>query len=520
MSGKERRRSLAFIWGHNSIGGLLGNYATQTIVIVALSSLIWTGAYSIRARETKVENDTLFLVNGFYKNIQELRDATYSFTYTTTPTPDEAVKLRQQAANILRVLEQMKNLSVSVSFHRHVEDLTILMEQYLDSLEELITSRRSPDRGLGREALYYLATANGKDAYYKMEHMYQVMAATFHNVYAEVTAYAQRLSSHARGVSYAYLSVAVLAYVLLFLYSSLTRKQVEAQIVRPIQDLEGELFRMDLDHFANALPVKVESPCCEDVAFLVDVYNRMVEKIQGQLKDMVAYSKTELALKQQEVENLRMVSELKKAQLSNLQSQMNPHFLFNTLNMIAQSAYMFGDEETVSLLSMTSDLLRYSLDYAEKAVTLGQEIEMLGNYVTIQEHRFGSRLRFVFDLEEGFHDVRVPNLILQPLVENAIIHGVGSFRDGGIVTIRTRFLEKEGLGEIEVEDNGVGMEKDRLQEVTRIMCSGRVVTGKDGLPNIYLRLSLFFEQKASMQVSSARGKGTKVRIRVPYRNGD
>ena len=247
---------------------------------------------------------------------------------------------------------------------------------------------------------------------------------------------------------------------------------------------------------------------------LIQVYNSMIRRIQMQIRTIQENASAKEKLKDQELENLKIRNMLKTSELKALQMQINPHFLFNTLNMISQTAYMEGAEQTITLLDSTARLLRYALDYTDKSVSLSKELEILGHYVELQEYRFGDRIEFEFDLDESFHYVSVPSLILQPLVENAVSHGVGMKLRDAVITIRTRYDESKHMGIIEIEDNGVGMEKDQLEKLRRDM-KQQQETGKIGLGNIYMRIRIFYENQGDVQVYSTANKGTMVRICLP-----
>ncbi|MBR2256923.1 MAG: histidine kinase [Blautia sp.] len=212
-------------------------------------------------------------------------------------------------------------------------------------------------------------------------------------------------------------------------------------------------------------------------------------------------------------QDIQIREDLKQLQYQTMQSQMNPHFLFNTLNMIAQFANLHEDVQTAELLQDTAYLLRYTLDMSDRCVTLFQEVEALEKYVGLQEQRFGSRIEFYFDLDESFHDVRVPNLILQPLVENAISHGLGMCTEGGKIRIRT-FREKE-KGCLSVSDNGSGMDHETLEALIRSIRQKEVRGNQIGLHNVYHRLMIFFSDNASLTITSRKGEGTEVVIRIP-----
>lgn len=214
--------------------------------------------------------------------------------------------------------------------------------------------------------------------------------------------------------------------------------------------------------------VNLEQGAEEEMQTLIQVYNSMIHRIQVQIRTIQENASAQEKLKDQELENLKIRNMLKTSELKALQMQINPHFLFNTLNMISQTAYMEGAEQTITLLDSTARLLRYTLDYTDKSVTLSKELEILGHYVELQEYRFGERIRFEFDLDERFHDIHVPSLILQPLVENAVSHGVGMKLRDAVITIRTIYKPEENLGIVEIEDNGVGIGEDRLRN-----CAGK-----------------------------------------------
>ena len=285
-------------------------------------------------------------------------------------------------------------------------------------------------------------------------------------------------------------------------------------VIRPIQDLTENAQQFGKRDMSRIEYVNLEQGAEEEMQPLIQVYNSMIHRIQVQIRTIQENASAQEKLKDQELENLKIRNMLKTSELKALQMQINPHFLFNTLNMISQTAYMEGAEQTITLLDSTARLLRYTLDYTDKSVTLSKELEILGHYVELQEYRFGERIRFEFDLDERFHDIHVPSLILQPLVENAVSHGVGMKLRDAVITIRTIYKPEENLGIVEIEDNGVGIGEDRLQELRREMRENQE-NGKIGLSNIYMRVHIFYENQGDMEIYSTEGKGTMVRILLP-----
>ncbi|WP_246031478.1 sensor histidine kinase [Salibacterium salarium] len=208
---------------------------------------------------------------------------------------------------------------------------------------------------------------------------------------------------------------------------------------------------------------------------------------------------------------------MKELELKHLQNQINPHFLFNTLNTVSKMAYLEDADDTSHLIDSVSALLRYNLGDLEKSVTLKDEIEVVQSYFHIQQTRFQGRIHFSVEIEETELNRRVPRLILQPLVENAFIHGVESLEEGGTISLRVYQQQKYTI--VEVEDNGIGMEKEQIQGIqspNNIASDGHVghSTGL-GLTNVIRRLQLFYQLEDVVEIESEPSGGTVVRLFLP-----
>jgi signal transduction histidine kinase len=198
---------------------------------------------------------------------------------------------------------------------------------------------------------------------------------------------------------------------------------------------------------------------------------------------------------------------LTEARLSALRAQLHPHFLFNTLNTV--SAYVESDPTLArAMLGHLGDLLRFSLDSeGRREVSLDEEIEALDHYLAIQRARFGDRLRTRVDVPPELRLARVPALVLQPLVENAITHGLSELPDVGEIRVSARV--REGWLTLTVHDNGVGLDDDwRLER-----------DAGTGLSNTRGRLAEIYGVKHHFSVGPAAGRGVSAEIRVPYAFG-
>jgi two-component system LytT family sensor kinase len=196
------------------------------------------------------------------------------------------------------------------------------------------------------------------------------------------------------------------------------------------------------------------------------------------------------------------------ARMEALQNQINPHFLFNTLNSVS-SLVRFDPDTAREMIIKLANILRRLLNSTDSFVPLREELEFIDDYLDIEVVRFGrDKLRVVKELEAQTLDVMVPSMLLQPLVENSIKHGLSSKVEGGSIYLRSRMTDSKLI--IEVEDDGVGMGSANILERP----SGLGGTGI-GMANVAERLKVLYGEAARMTIDSHEGKGTLVRLRLP-----
>lgn len=288
-----------------------------------------------------------------------------------------------------------------------------------------------------------------------------------------------------------------------------------SSITKPIRNLTTAASRLSKGE-TDIPEVPVTSN--DETSILTLTFNNMVKKINMQISEIKEKVELERKLKDEEMENLKIKSLLKESELKTLQSRINPHFLFNSLNMISQTAFLEGASQTTSLLESMSDLLRYNLDKFSKVVTIEDEIGNLKDYVFIQRKRFGERIKFEIKEDMETYKSLIPCLIIQPLVENSIIHGVGSFTQNGFVCVE---VQREGdRVKIRIIDNGVGIEKSKLDILERMLSNAEECDNADGigLYNVYTRLKLFYNGDIKVKISSNPASGTWIELDVPYKD--
>src|SRR5579863_6220580 len=218
--------------------------------------------------------------------------------------------------------------------------------------------------------------------------------------------------------------------------------------------------------------------------------------------ELKIFNSVRIQIKLEEQERL-----LLHARMEALQNQINPHFLFNTLNSIS-SLVRFDPDMARDVIFKLATILRRLLNTSEAFAPLREEFEFIDNYLDIEVVRFGrDKLRVVKELDPASLDVVVPSMLLQPLVENSIKHGLAPKIEGGSIYLRSRVTESKLI--IEVEDDGVGMGAAQLEESSSWTEMGI------GMANISERLQVLYGDTARMTIDSHEGKGTLIRIRLP-----
>lgn len=222
----------------------------------------------------------------------------------------------------------------------------------------------------------------------------------------------------------------------------------------------------------------------------------------------------------QEQDTLKLST--RQAEFLALQNQINPHFLYNTLDSIRGDALAFGIQGIADTTEALSSFFRYTITDTQNLVTLQSELDNVSNYFSIQQYRFGEKLSMYVDIPDDRYNLlqaECPKLLLQPIVENAIFHGLEEKSEAGLIKILIEKADNELL--ISVFDNGVGMAEEQLIEINRSL--NRISAGTHGedknagiaLKNICRRIKLLFGEQYGIHISSIMGTGTKVDITLP-----
>lgn len=268
-------------------------------------------------------------------------------------------------------------------------------------------------------------------------------------------------------------------------------------IVRPVTRLHKNLVRVKEGDYT----VRVHVETRDEVGDLCDAFNGMAEEI-----DRLVNRVYSVELKE------------KEAAIKALQAQINPHFLYNTLDMIKSMAELYGALQVSEMIMALSNLFRYATHTDGVLVTIREELENLSSYMTIVNARFGGRIAFAVKVPEELLAEPIVKVCLQPLVENSISHGLGRGRSGGRIAVTVK--KEDGIMTVTVEDNGGGIQPERLAEIRgRLERRERVEEesgrGNVGLKNIHDRIRLYYGDAYGIVIDSFPGKGTVVTLSYP-----
>ena len=259
---------------------------------------------------------------------------------------------------------------------------------------------------------------------------------------------------------------------------------------RPISRLCDFLQQVDEDNLEKQCEVNGYT----EINILSQKLNFMLMKMKGLME----------GIKQKEQQKRKM-------ELSFLQAQINPHFMYNTLFSVKCMVDMNRNEEASNMLVSFIQLLRSTLSNPDEFVTIRQEFAVLRQYVEIQKFRYDNVFDVIFECDERVEDKKIPKLLIQPLLENAIFHGVELRKGDGLIVITAR--EKDGDIEVTVEDNGVGISAEMIDKINR----GERTGGKAhvGILNVKERIQLNFGASYGMKIESAQWEGTKIILTFP-----
>ena len=292
----------------------------------------------------------------------------------------------------------------------------------------------------------------------------------------------------------------VLVYIVIFILVFYLSLLFAKGITKPLKRLTDEMKLVEEGRFDEIAPVDITTvKQGDEIAQLERDFHLMVQKINSLIKDNY----------------LKQIA-VKESEFKALQAQINPHFLYNTLDSINWLAKINKQHQIATMVKALGNLLRNSISIKSEVISLGNEINILEDYITIQKCRYEERLDFSIDISQEYWQYMIPKLSIQPLVENSIKHGLEKIL--GVCKIRVWAESSENGLEIWVQDNGPGMDKDFLAKLNKgeIKPRGSGI----GIKNIDDRIKIIFGREYGIKIDSILGQGTKVCIFIPYKRSE
>lgn len=269
-------------------------------------------------------------------------------------------------------------------------------------------------------------------------------------------------------------------------------------VTRPLKDLNKAIEQFSKGDFTQQVEVTTE----DEIGQVARCFNHMV----GDIRKLID-------------ENYVMAIKEKESELAVLQAQINPHFLYNTLDSLYWQAMEADNEEIAESILALSQLFQLVLNQGKKEITVGQEIELVSRYLQIQQMRFQKNLSYEIQVDKEISRARMPKLLLQPFVENAIVHGFENAAVPCKVTVTGK--KEDGMICFEVRDTGIGMRQDQIDaiwEEKEQYAKQRI--GRYAIKNIQERLRLRYKENFSLNIVSRVGHGTTVILRIPFEEGE
>ncbi|MGC9311887.1 MAG: sensor histidine kinase [Sediminispirochaetaceae bacterium] len=294
-------------------------------------------------------------------------------------------------------------------------------------------------------------------------------------------------------------------------------------ISRPIRTLADHSSRM-AEGELNVEEIRLSYR--DEIGVLTRSFNRMRRKINSMIQSLEDKVEIEKQLREDELKIAEMNRSLQEAQFLSLQSQISPHFLFNTLNTISRTSLFEKAPETVRLIEALSKVLRYTLNEQNKVVPMSEEVKILEDYMHIQQSRYGERLGYRTEFSVPLDEVKLPIFTLQPLVENAIKYGIEPAEEGGEIFISAHEDNGAPVSKaapdhekniiIRIEDTGIGIDDETLRRLSGERTPS--VSGSSsgiGISNVRRRLNLVYGGGETLKIEHRPGGGTVISITIP-----
>lgn len=497
------RRVLKNMWQSLKIKHKIKLYTDIVLIIILLS--IFLAAWAIKS--SLLDFSAILKDNSLVSDFVQCMEKEADLFESYAKTGEEEIRTELEGA-----IKDTRQLIATLPYDyqkiggvRYAETWSILnmYRVYCDKRDSILKMEEKTPENIG--SLYEVYEMQD----YLLSYAKQLMRVTLED----------GVSAYARKVKTIIFIPAVLIIIELIFFLCIRKMSelMNTSIVSPVMDLaEASRKIAENDFFIEDVNTRSE----DEMGELVHAFNKMKYATGEYITALEEKRKALDLYHAEELEKLEMAGRLDAMELDLLKSQINPHFLFNTLNVIGGMANLEGAQTTEAMIQALSFLFRYNLKTPEEKVSLARELKVVRDYMFIQQKRFGNRITYDIDCQTDAESVVIPTFTFQPLVENAIIHGLSYKEEGGHIRIRIR--ENRNKICITVADNGLGMKLEDLKNLRhRLRQEETDKTGHKsiGLFNIYKRIHAMYAD-GEMRIHSKEGIGTIISIRIPDERGN
>lgn len=484
----------------------LGRKVLLAVVSIMLLMLVINIILYSQINKTIRRMDTVYSSNvdltELSDSLSDVQEALYAYlSVKTSDSLENYYKSEQTYRNLLENLGNQISSNPTMLLERNIRKMS---ESYLALAEEAVSAKR------GRNVEKYKELYDSSQNLYSYINTYidELNSQQFRNNSASYQTLREALEY--LEISSLVLMTVMMGIGILMLFG-ITKGMIE-----PLTNLAETANLVGQGNFNVKMP---PTDSLDEVGIVTRAFNTMVES----LEEYIIRTTRSMEKEQQMMEKeLLMKNHLKEAQLKYLQSQINPHFLFNSLNAGAQLAMMEDAEKTCIFVEKMADFFRYNVKKGLEDASLGEELTAVENYIYILNVRFAGDIHFTKKVDESIMECRVPSMILQPLVENAVNHGIRNIDWEGKILLEITGLEDNIL--IRVKDNGKGMSEERIREVLD-GCMEDTGEQSDstgvGMNNVISRLELYYDKKNLVEINSpGENMGTEIILTLPRTGGE
>lgn len=481
---------LAGIRKHLSVQTKIGGICIITNIVVFILDLVLVlgmNGLSSNVEQVYQANINLNVLSDALTSVQDSMTA-----YLSVKTSDSLEAYYRDEQAYANLLTELNDSVIGDEYALMERSIKHMSEQYLTMTGQAIEAKR------GRNVEKYRMRYENATEIYTYIHTY-INSLNNEQLQANSQDYVQLSHSfHSFEVVFMWVMVAVM------IVNIIITTKLAGTIISPLKRLAIQADQVADGDFDIAL---MDPSSKDEIATVTNAFNSMVVSIREYIKQIRHNMEVEQTLRERE---LKMETHLKEAELKYLQAQINPHFLFNSLNAGAQLAMMEDADRTYEYIQNMSEIFRYTVSKGAETVTIRDELELVDHYIFVLNVRFSGEINYEKKIDDSLIGTMMPSMILQPLVENCVNHGIREMEGKGKITVSV-YEKKDGVY-ISVKDNGVGIAKETIDKIMNgSYRKSDKPSGSNGiaLDNVIARVGLYTGRQDAFSITS-KGEGTEV----------